>query len=311
LFRSLPKSARARSHFKVVYEPSPELRITYSGDEALGVNDMRILQGLVAMAGHKQLVLHAAPKTEQGRELRELLMRREPGLADASLQLAESSCRALLDAIGMQPGGLNVAALRASIKRMAGVRITVERVADKLDRAGNVVVKDGKRVRVVHEQMYPMLLRYESCHIRGEPESGWIFVALNPEITKAILGEKPWTRIDLDEVRALSSDPARLLHQRLCAFIDQGKVCGVSVDTLVEYVWPRLGDETTPSASRARGQRKQIREALDEIREQCGWSIERESPASDVYLIGRPKTKPARIADAMTEKRAYAGAAAA
>lgn len=40
------------------------------------------------------------------------------------------------------------------------------------------------------------------------------------------------------EVRVLQTDPARLMHQRLCGWIDPGKSGRVELDTLCGYVWP-------------------------------------------------------------------------
>jgi hypothetical protein len=60
-------------------------------------------------------------------------------------------------------------------------------------------------------------------------------------------------RIDMDEVRALQTDPARLMHQRLCGWIDPGKSGRVELDTLCGYVWPEAtnpeAQDATPSGS--------------------------------------------------------------
>jgi hypothetical protein len=46
---------------------------------------------------------------------------------------------------------------------------------------------------------------------------------LNPLIAQAVMGGGQHVRISMDEVRALDSETARLLHQRLCGWIDPGK----------------------------------------------------------------------------------------
>jgi hypothetical protein len=62
------------------------------------------------------------------------------------------------------------------------------------------------------------------------------------------MGGAQHVRIDMDEVRALQTDPARLMYQRLCGWIDPGKSGRVELDTLCGYVWP--GQATNPVRSR-------------------------------------------------------------
>ncbi|OYQ73206.1 replication C family protein [Wohlfahrtiimonas chitiniclastica] len=82
-------------------------------------------------------------------------------------------------------------------------------------------------------------------------------------------------------MRALDSEAARLLHQRLCGWIDPGKTGKASIDTLCSYVWP---SEASSSAMRKRRQR--VREALPEL-EALGWSVV--EYAAGKYDITRPK----------------------
>ena len=70
LFRALKRGERKRSKLDVTYDYGDGKRIEFSGPEPLGADDLRILQGLVAMAGPNGLVLGPEPKTEGGRQLR-------------------------------------------------------------------------------------------------------------------------------------------------------------------------------------------------------------------------------------------------
>ena len=54
------------------------------------------------------------------------------------------------------------------------------------------------------------------------------------------MGKRPHSRIDMSEVRALQTDPARIIHQRLCGWIDPGKSGRVELDTICGYVWPNI-----------------------------------------------------------------------
>ncbi|EHD3444945.1 replication protein C, partial [Escherichia coli O152] len=91
--------------------------------------------------------------------------------------------------------------------------------------------------------------------------------ALNPRIAEAILGHRPYARIDMAEVRVLQTDPARLMHQRLCGWIDPGKSGRVELDTLCGYVWP---DEANAEAMKKR--RQTARKALAELAA-VGWVV--------------------------------------
>jgi len=50
-----------------------------------------------------------------------------------------------------------------------------------------------------------------------DEHDGKLYVALNPLIARAVMGGQH-IRIEMAEVRGLQSDPARLIHQRLCGW---------------------------------------------------------------------------------------------
>lgn len=82
-------------------------------------------------------------------------------------------------------------------------------------------------------------------------------------------------------MRALDSETARLLHQRLCGWIDPGKTGKASIDTLCGYVWP-----SEASGSTMRKRRQRVREALPEL-VALGWTVT--EFAAGKYDITRPK----------------------
>lgn len=108
-----------------------------------------------------------------------------------------------------------------------------------------------------------------------------LYVALNPLIAQAVMGGGQHVRISMDEVRALDSETARLLHQRLCGWIDPGKTGKASIDTLCGYVWP-----SEASGSTMRKRRQRVREALPEL-VALGWTVT--EFAAGKYDITRPK----------------------
>lgn len=95
------------------------------------------------------------------------------------------------------------------------------------------------------------------------------------------MGGGQHVRISMDEVRALDSEAARLLHQRLCGWIDPGKTGKASIDTLCGYVWP-----SEASGSTMRKRRQRVREALPEL-VALGWTVT--EFAAGKYDITRPK----------------------
>ena len=89
----------------------------------------------------------------------------------------------------------------------------------------------------------------------------------------------------IDNISYLIGDtghPARLMHQRLCGWIDPGKSGRVELDTLCGYVWP--GQATNPNTLKTR--RQAARRALPELAA-LGWAVS--EYAKNKFEIGRPK----------------------
>lgn len=198
LFRSLKRGERKHSKLDVTYNFGDD-SIRFWGPEPLGGDDLRVLQGLVAMSaisGDKRrgIVLRKETKSEAGRHLRLLLDMRGDATEKDTL-VAKCSFRQLAKELGYaEDGGSQFKTIRESIERLWAISVIVER--------------SGKR------QGFRILSEYASEH-EG------IFVALNPRLADAVIGDhRPHTRISMDEVRALKTDPARLMHQRLCGWID-------------------------------------------------------------------------------------------
>ncbi|MEW5679963.1 replication protein C, IncQ-type [Comamonas kerstersii] len=240
LFRALKRGERKRSKLDVTYDYGDGKRIEFSGPEPLGADDLRILQGLVALGGPKGIILTPEPTADLPKQLRLFLKPKFDAEVQDALVVRES-LTSLLSEIGLTDGGDNIKAIKACLMRMANV---------------TVVVTKGSQQRSFH------LLSYAF-----DEEDGRLFVALNPQITEAILGKRPYTRIEMAEVRALQTDAARLIHQRLCGWIDPGKARCVELDTLAGYVWP---DETNAEAMKKR--RQKVRKALAELVD-VGWNV--------------------------------------
>ena len=119
-------------------------------------------------------------------------------------------------------------------------------------------------------QGYRLLAEYAS-----DGKDGRLYVALNPRITQAIMGNAQHTRINMDEVRALRSDVARLLHQRLCGWINSGESRRVTIETLCGYAWLEVAKNEAMKERQAettKKRRQRVRAALEELRA-LGWAV--------------------------------------
>jgi hypothetical protein len=260
LFRSLQKGKR-NSRLEVTYTYGKEL-IEFRGPYLLGVDDMRVLQGIIALAGAKGLELTKAPSTDEGRLLRNLLDLHGGNELQSSLYL-HTSYRKLARLIGYKSID-DTRTIRASVERLFTVSVFIE--------------ANGKR------SGFRILSTYVSEDLK---KGGNLYIALNPRIAAAMVGQH--ARIEMSEVLGLSSDPARLLHQRLSAFISPGEKKSVGVDKLVGYVWP-VG-QSEPKARALNKRKGKISSALIEL-QSVGWDIQGNHDLG--YMIGRPKSKDSR-----------------
>ena len=255
LFRSLERGERKHGKLDVVYDYGDGKRIEFSGPEPLGADDLRILQGLVAMAGPGGLVLSPEPQTEAGQQLR-LFLEPKWEAVQQDAMVVKGSYRALAREIGY-----------ANPDDTKPVRECIERLWKV-----SIIAQNGRK-----RQGFRLLSEYAS-----DEQDGKLYVALNPLIARAVMGGAQHVRIDMDEVRALQTDPARLMHQRLCGWIDPGKSGRVELDTLCGYVWP--GQATNPNTLKTR--RQAARRALPELAA-LGWTVS--EYAKNKFEIGRPK----------------------
>ncbi len=249
LFRSLAAGERRAQKLDLVYDYGSGEQIEFKGYEPLGVLEMRVLQGIVAMAGPEGLVLEDEnTASSAGSQLMFDLFEPDPAVQAAKIKppslVVRDSLRRLAREIGMDEGGKSLRLIRQSIERMFAV---------------SIFVQTGKR------RLGMRMLASYAC----DEGTGDLYVALNPRIASAVMGSTPHARIDLAEVRQLESDPARLIHQRLSGWIDPGRSGEIGVDALARYVWP----EDAASAATQRKRRQRVREALREIAA-LGWKVE-------------------------------------
>lgn len=255
LFRSLKKGERKKAKLDVVYEFGDGERVEFSGPEPLGDDDLRVLQGLIAMAGPRGQILSQFPETAPGMTARQSLELKWGAISENGM-VVKGSYRNLAKEIGY-----------ADIDSSKTVRDCIERMW----KVSVIAQKDGKRMG------FRLLSQYGS-----DDNDGSLYVALNPQLTAAIVGDIRHTRINMDEVRAIKQGGTRLVHQRLCGWIDPGKSKKITLETICGYIWP---DSADPVAMRQR--RSRAKPILAEL-ETLGWGVV--EYVKGKYDITRPKS---------------------
>ena len=261
LFRSLQKGSRKKQKLDVQHTIG-DVKIHFTGYEPLGGNDLRLLQGLVAWAGLDGMVLSPCPDESQkiSSELRKSLQTAESGSAEDAIFLRVSLTR-LLQEIGVAASGKSIADAHQILKRLASVTVFFTQ--------GSVTASS----------------RLLGFVVDGETHKLW--VALNSHLAKSIIGSgRNFTRINLDEVRLLKTDAGRIIHQRLCAWVNPGARRKVSVDVLCGYAW----HEPAPTANSLCKRLERLHHAVADI-QQCGWQVSRETTGGYVFVRPHGETR--------------------
>lgn len=241
LFKALKRGERRSSKLDVVYEYGQQgHRVEFSGPEPLGADDLRVLQGLVALAGLEGKVLSPSPKSAVGVTLRQMLEPRWEA-ADDNAVVVQCSYRRLAKEIGYARVDCSKP-IKACIERLWKVSIIVQ-------------LGDQRRG-------FRLLADY-----RSNEQAQGVHIALNPLLANAVLGTDRHIRISMEEVRAIKSETTRLLHQRLCAWVNGGSARKVQLMTLCGYLFSTEGN---PAAVRKRLAR--VRQALNELKT-LGWQV--------------------------------------
>lgn len=282
LFRSLSARSRDSQKLRVTYDFNQATQLVFEGDEQLGPDDLRTLQGLVALGTLSAKQSDYAPTatpTDIRRELQKRLISKSAGTS-AEVQFLRTSYPLLARELGYSSvnGGSTYAKLASSVARLSAVRLTLHTLE-----ADSWVERSSQ-----------LIAQFES-----ESAGRELFIALNPRLTTAVRSTKgkQYFRVSLDEARRLKSDASRLLHQRL-HFINAGSQKRIELDTLAGYVWATPSENINTQKSRVRT----LQKALSELAA-IGWSVT--SPSAGLYEIARPastlpKSRP-RVAESEVE----------
>lgn len=128
LFRSLKRGDRKRCKLDVTYTFGEDESMRFVGFEPLGADDMRLLQGIVALGGPNGILLTPEPTSETGRQLRLFLEPRFEAIEQDGLVVRESLTK-LLSETGMTDSGL----VDANHNRRGAGKAGEHRMAEKID----------------------------------------------------------------------------------------------------------------------------------------------------------------------------------
>lgn len=278
------------------------LHLTYAhGDRSieiqapflLGAVDLWVLQGLIAMAvvNGKQLSLQNAV-TEEGRQLAKNMNAIGVGPKDIAMAVAGGFSELAREMGYAEPDSHSTRRiLQKSMERLFTV---------------TMFVGEGDE-----RQGYHLLSSYAS-KLNGNTFN----IGLNPMIATAVVGDARYISIPMGEIRAIRGDATRLIHQRLCAFINEGATHPTPIrdTTLYEYIWHELEASPQPGmvnkivkravrklrgaeddeldrkerervANLERYRRKKLKDAIDELTS-LGWVFD---PRGKSFMVSRPE----------------------
>lgn len=265
LFRVLKNGDRKRLKLDITYKIG-DAEFRFTGFEPLDATDLRVLQGLVALAtgslrgkgGGVRTMLRIGGGERSGLGLKyDALTQRTVGV--------QFRIKPFATALGyVNPGAATLKQIEKSIRRLYAVTV----FATRPGYLGGYHIVSGYSENLA---------------------TGVVSVALNPEMTAAILAKENYLSVRMDEVCKLQSDAARLLHARL-HWINQGTSAWVGMEKLLGYVYGGGAGESTDRKLRYY-RCNTVKNALGELA-RIGWKVE--PPGSTglgevkSYRISRP-----------------------
>lgn len=263
LFRSLPKSGQQRMALDVRYSMGDSGTIFhFQGPEQLGVMDLRVLQGLAALASLQRHKAGVKQVFRDGWTLRSDLQLKQDAAKDRIVAI-RFQVSLLARTIGYaRPSGRMIMLLQQSITRLCAIDVRVSGAERNAS--------------------------YRLAAFRHDEATGQFIVGLSPCLTAPLFEKHGYLRVSMDEVRKLSSDAAHLIHSRL-HWINQGASKVVKLSTLCDYVYGNASAATDAIRQR----HATTRNALEDLTN-VGWNSHKAKAdtgagtASNLFLITRP-----------------------
>lgn len=264
LFRSVRRGYRGEP-LDVTFI-SAGLRYRFMGQESLGVDDLRVLLGLLAFAGRQNNSFDMDASMLAPKEKAQTLLSRKVPVTVGYNQLARE--------LGYEATG-------------GGADITIRAAIDRFQTV-TVMLSWEERGQVIEHPGSPLLELNHSVSLPGS-----LSVLLNPLLSHAVLGAAGnYYRFDLDEARKLKTDVARLLHMKL-SWIRGGEEKRVGMEKLLTYVY----GGSIAEGSTLRTRRTAVAAGMNQIAELLGWIISQEDGIFEVKRKGERSKKRAAFLD--------------
>lgn len=210
-----------------------ENRVLFACEELLSGADVAVLQAAACglAVTDEQLLINptsAHPGIEES--LLAKITVDEPLAPSNTLLYGTVSVQLILKAAGLPDNGRCISAAKASLDRLAKVKVSV------CERDTGNILESYRLIAVAYPDKGPR-----------------VHVCMNPRLTAYLLGRMPHhIRVSLVEARQLGTDyPARTLHQRLSAVINDGEARPLKIGTLLEYLYPTDKAMTTSDEIRS------------------------------------------------------------
>jgi len=262
LFVSLNRKSKQREtgNLQFIYTPASKdkaVTFVFFGPNLLGVDDLRVFQGLIGVG------------TEQNRKIARSRVKKnadnvvnvpEP-FADRILVSCSFGYLARVIGYKAPDSGATVRVVKDCLTRMSSVSISY-RASDTND-----LISLGS-----------LITNRDTDYL-----SDGLSIELNSSSTAAVLASsknEQYFKMNLDEVRNLRTDSARLIHHRL-HYLKEGGSIQVRLETLAGYVWP-----PTDSTNAERKRLVALKKVLLEL-ESIGWKHKVESEST--IRIFRPR----------------------
>ena len=257
LFKSLSRGGRKGKGLDVTHPFGNGNVVRVTCFTPLGADDARFLQTIVGLAGSsRQLIDLAHPQSDIAKSLKAQLQPKDDALNTKSITLTTTIHEILREAGYRSFSSSSRADLVESLVRLSGTtfHFTEGKWSYSFRLLGYVVNK----------------------------ETGELHLAIDPWLTDAVLGDRQYAHIDMREVRADLSSPARILHQYLCTVVNPGgKPWTILTETLMANIWSGACSRSALSMRRIA-----LRSAIIELEETKGWTF---TLQGDSFSISRSK----------------------
>lgn len=235
LFNPVPKSGKRAGGLSYWIRHN-DYDIQFAVWRQLDGLDQSVLLAASAMA----YIEHEEVRADNGGELWDRLEPIERAKSDKAV-IIETTRYKLMQAAGISNQGAGYEQLKDSLFRLSNVTCRVYR--------GN-----GE-----------WSMRFLSY---GATAEGTIRIALNGRFANAL--NHQYDRIDLQERRALNSEPAKIAHAWLSAWMHAGEEREIGIDKLTTKVWGETSDNPNTQSSR----RTRLMKAIEKINALDTWRIE-------------------------------------